>query len=477
MHGRLAVTNLENKHRMVAPFSFSHKTKTKMKKQLRKQRFKSLLLAVLAFIPLTVSAQIEINEENFPDENFRNYLSNKPYGWDGIITEDEIKEITQFLFIGVDEIKVSSLKGIEYFTALQKLYCCKTNLTSLDVSRNTALEELYCYDNELNSLNISGCVALKELNCQNNKLVSLDISACMALISLNCRNNELTSLDISGHSSLTSVNCFDNNMLTSLNASGCTAFELAAPYWGNLMWGDAPLTTLDMSNCTSLTSLSCDNGELTCLNVLGCTALESLFCSNNHLTSLDVSNCTALKNLACRDNPLMALNVSGCTALTSLTCRDYQLASLDVSGCITLESLYCSNNQLQSLNVSDCTALTLLECYLNTIKEDAMDVFISSLPENTTGENRSLRIVDIYSDKEGNVCTTDHVAKATAKGWSVENMLGWKYEGSIPTNVVLPIMKNINGDSPIYDLSGKRVNNLQGKKGVYIVGGKKVLVK
>ena len=39
------------------------------------KQLKSLLFAVLLFAPLTAAAQdIEINAENFPDENFRNYL-------------------------------------------------------------------------------------------------------------------------------------------------------------------------------------------------------------------------------------------------------------------------------------------------------------------------------------------------------------------------------------------------------------------
>lgn len=91
-------------------------------------------------------AEIAINEEDFPDENFRAYLMSQSYGKDGIITEEEIKNVVQ---ISVGKKNITNLKGIEYFTALTSLYCYQNQLTSLDVSKNTALTELYCYDNKI----------------------------------------------------------------------------------------------------------------------------------------------------------------------------------------------------------------------------------------------------------------------------------------------------------------------------------------
>ena len=43
---------------------------------------------------MMASADIEISEENFPDENFRAYLLVQSYGADGIITDAEIKNVT-----------------------------------------------------------------------------------------------------------------------------------------------------------------------------------------------------------------------------------------------------------------------------------------------------------------------------------------------------------------------------------------------
>ena len=44
---------------------------------------------------------------------------------------------------------ITNLKGIEYFTALEYLYCYDNELTELDLSRNTKLKELNCSINRL----------------------------------------------------------------------------------------------------------------------------------------------------------------------------------------------------------------------------------------------------------------------------------------------------------------------------------------
>ena len=122
---------------------------------------------VTSEIPTEESSDILINEENFPDENFRNFLFNDPHGNDGVITKEEIQSITS---LNIYNKGVSDLKGIEYFTALDSLDCSANNLTSLDVSKNTALISLRCENNQLSSLDISNNTALRELYCCNNKI-------------------------------------------------------------------------------------------------------------------------------------------------------------------------------------------------------------------------------------------------------------------------------------------------------------------
>ena len=117
---------------------------------------------------------------------------------------------------------------------------------------------------------------------------------------------------------------------------------------------------------TALTYLDCSN-QLTSLDVSNNTALTDLSCGSNQLTSLDLSNNTALMYLNCRYNQLTSLDLSNNTALTYLDCYNNQLTSLDVSNNTALTKLYCSDNQLTSLDVSNNTALTYLYCYNNQL--------------------------------------------------------------------------------------------------------------
>ena len=328
-----------------------------------------LALAVLFCIVLCLGAGadawaegVAIDETNFPDQNFRNYVSaNCDQDGDGTLSESEIAATTGLYLY---DREIYSLKGIEYFTSLQSLNCRENKLTTLDLSSNTALTSLSCGDNYLTSLDVSGNTALTSLYCSGNYLTSLDVSGNTALTSLNCGSNQLTSLDVSGNTALTYLNC-GSNQLTSLNVSGNISLT-------SLYCGSNQLMYLDVSNNSTLTELSCGNNQLTSLGVSDNTALTSLKCGSNQLTILNVSCNTALTSLSCGGNYLTSLDVSGNTALTSLSCSSNQLTSLDVSGNTALTSLYCSDNRLTSLFVNNCEKLRHLECYFNLLT--ALDI-------------------------------------------------------------------------------------------------------
>ena len=78
-----------------------------------------------------VLADVEINEKNFPDGIFRNWLLSQDYGSDGVLTKSEIKRVTSIVVrlangkIEDGDIsqngKIQSLQGIEYFATLEVL--------------------------------------------------------------------------------------------------------------------------------------------------------------------------------------------------------------------------------------------------------------------------------------------------------------------------------------------------------------------
>ena len=234
---------------------------------------------------------IAIDEVNFPDENFRNWILSQNFGADGLLTDEEIATVTG---ISVEEKEISDLKGIEYFTALIWLACEGNKLTNLDISKNTALMALRCDENKLTSLDVSKNLAMTELTCGGNQLATLDVSNNTALWNLVCYNNQLAALDVSKNIALTQLLC-NSNQLTSLDVTKNTALKLLWCY-------NNQLTSLDVSANTELTELLCYSNHLSSLDVSANEKLEKLWCDNNQLSSLDVSSNSKLHELYCFAN-------------------------------------------------------------------------------------------------------------------------------------------------------------------------------
>jgi len=100
----------------------------------------------------------------------------------------------------------------------------------------------------------------------------------------------------------------------------------------------------------------------------GFTNLTEFSCIVNPITSIDLSANSFLTYVAVRQNSLLtSLNVSGCTLLTTLVCDQNQLLSLDVSQNTSLIVLACYYNQLSTLNISLNPALVNFECSYNNL--------------------------------------------------------------------------------------------------------------
>ncbi len=341
---------------------------------------------------------VEINEKNFPDANFRTWLKQQSYGEDGKITYDELEKVRT---INVYKNEISSLKGIEFFSALVDLQCARNNITTLDVSHFPSL----CY-----------------IQCEQNNISTLDVSKNPNMIGLWCRMNQIKALDLSCNARLRYLSCPVS--IESLNLKNCTALEdLTAEYASGLK-------TLDLTDCTSLKEL------------------DIMFCS---VESLDLSKCRKLKDLACMGNEFTTLDVSGLTELERIQCYNGKLTTLKVSGCKALKDLDCSENQLTALDVSGCTSLVKLCCNMNNISYSRMDALIASLPKYEGNDTLRFEVFSslhtYYHDHqpfeykfEGNVCTKAQVQAAKARGWIAfrGSYSYWEvYEGSDPINIAI----------------------------------------
>ncbi len=128
---------------------------------------------------------VAINETNFPDPVFRKYVSDKldkSNPKDNVLDQDEIDAVNGFEVIVVEGMGIKSLKGIEFFPALELLRCSDNELTTLDVSKNTNLITLFCENNKLTSLNVSANPHLDWIHCSGNQLTELDITNCSSYL-------------------------------------------------------------------------------------------------------------------------------------------------------------------------------------------------------------------------------------------------------------------------------------------------------
>lgn len=229
---------------------------------------------------------VEINDTNFPDPVFQQYVKDNidtadttSGQKDGRLSKAERDAVTT---ISIDNQNCTDLTGIAYFANLKILYCSDNKLTGLDMSGNPALEQLLCYENNLESLNVTKNKKLSKLNCQHNGLKELNLKDNENLTDLNCSYNQLTTLDVSKNAKLSILECYNNGM-EELNLGDIT----------NLSW---------------------------------------LLCAENNLTELDVSKNPYLERLHCRHNKLRRLVIGKNYSLTMLYLMDNQLTSLDLNG-------------------------------------------------------------------------------------------------------------------------------------------------
>ena len=269
-----------------------------MKKKWRLGLATAVIAGVFAMLPFGVRAEggVAIDEANFPNEKFRNYVSRFDTSGEGELSSDEIAAVKE---IDVGRRDIDDLTGVEIFTSLEKLACHNNQLTKLDVSQNTSLKELSCKANYLTELDVSKLTSLEKLYCYGNPLTKLDVRNNTMLVELVCYENQLTELDVSHNTSLTTLYC-GHNQLTELDLSHNTSLE-------QLYSECNQLTRLDVSNFASLAWLECFDNQLTELDISGCTALEYLYCYRNRLTEFDASANKKLRALIAYGNGMTTL--------------------------------------------------------------------------------------------------------------------------------------------------------------------------
>ncbi|OXZ32430.1 cell wall-binding repeat-containing protein [Finegoldia magna] len=225
----------------------------------------ALIIGAFSFNSSFASAQdVEINETNFPDAKFREYVKEFDENRDEKLSEEEIKSVTR---IDTSVNSPKNFKGIEYFTEIKSFYTSH-NAINIDLSKNTKLEKIYCTFNE----------NLKELDLsKNTELKELDLS-----------DNALTKLDLSNNSKLEEVNLWQNK-----------------------------IKEINLNNCVNLKKLNLTYNKLKELDLSDCVNLKNLDCENNNLETIDISKNKQLQSINARSNKLQAIDTTKNRELSS----------------------------------------------------------------------------------------------------------------------------------------------------------------
>ena len=422
---------------------------------------------------------------------------------------------------------------------LSTLVCYRNELTSLDLSKNTELIALDCRSNHLGSnlnvsnnprlrhllctgcgldaLDLSNCPELRELNCDQNRMGALNVTGATKLMLLSCRSNLLTTLDLSTNTALENLSCYFN-YLTTLNLSNNKQLKIIDCESNSLSELNLAGTKVHTVNCAqndigpeAMTSLvaslpQTDNGSLNvydessndrnvCTTANVATAMSKgwhvfYYGSLRQEYSYQGTNGVAISKQNFPDEKFLEvvkersydknennfLTENELAKVTSMNVYHSDIADLTgIEHFTEITRIDCQYNKLTKLDLSNNQQLTFLACYGNMIKGDEMDNLIGSLPWVEDGKFYVCDETWLH-DNEINIF---QVQEARLKGWSVlkldANGNSVEYDGEIPAGIN-DLTVTSSAPRRFYNLNGQRVDRPV-KKGLYIVNGRKILMK
>lgn len=337
-----------------------------------------LLFAAVFTASVAWADYVEINEKNFPDPVFRQYVrencddgnGNAAESGDNKLSASEINSVmTITLNYSSGYRGIQDLSGINYFTSLQTWDCSNQALTSLTLSL-PSLKSLMCYGNQLTSLNVAACTGLDTLNCNSNKLSGdLDLSE-LGISTLDCSDNPNLYVmlpTIANDIGVSSIKC---NNVASVGPLDSTAL---GAYLQTLECRNANLTTLVLSGkATYVTEIDVsENPNLTSIT-WDSTTQGQVFASINsiNISGTQVGVQSTINTLSER---------SGNPTYFYANNMGYNMITLDISAFTNLKFLYLQGNHLTSLTLLDSMNSSYLYLYLESNDFE----YVPSLPEKT----------------------------------------------------------------------------------------------
>ena len=249
---------------------------------------------------------------------------------------------------------------------------------------------------------------------------------------------------------------------------------------GNSAFYEVKATSIDFSNCTALETIKShafDGVQVTSINLSGLTALKSIgdyaFCQTQ-ATSINLEGCSALEALGERAFAqsyfVTSVNLNGCTSFKTVSDRSF--LNLAKNSAPTSFIIDLSDTQIETIVVSAFQSSKATEyVFPTTLKEIEEKAFYSANAiKKLTFNSASVTIAE--NSFQSTVKTN---ATVIVPEGAEETYKGYGFEKAATTTGINSHVFDIWKKEKIYTIDGKKVS--EAKHGLFIVNGKKVLVK
>ncbi len=312
---------------------------------------------------------------------------------DGKISCTEAEKVTE-IDLNNASGTVSTLKGIESFVNLEKVYG-KVNITSefvnlynninlreidftgsfdgktrigrLVLPQGQKLEVLRIFENVANKLeNIESQTRLRNIFLSYADLSNeLDLSNSSFLQEVRISGGNLSSVVLSEHPYLKKLYLDQIGNITSLNTSGIPNLE-------ELSLTNNLIKTIDLSKNLKLSILGLDKTKITQPNVTKLTELKRLFFSYNEqitVSGLELTNNKKLEYFYLQGGKISTLDISQNTKLEQFYLYKNLVEEIDFTKNPELIVLVVAENKLKSADLSQNGKLETLNLYNNVLSE------------------------------------------------------------------------------------------------------------
>lgn len=175
---------------------------------------------------------VPIDENNFPDEVFRDYVKKFDTNHNGILSRDERNSTKS---IKISDKKIADIKGIEFFQYLEEIYVPESNIAKVDITKNYNLTDITIRDAPLEKIDVSNLVKLTALSISGTRVQKLDLSNNVNLERLSISETKIHELNLNNALHLDYLN-IANTCINGLDLTNHYAVSITSSANNNLAW-------------------------------------------------------------------------------------------------------------------------------------------------------------------------------------------------------------------------------------------------